>query len=610
MAKNELVRAPYNFVPFSNKILTPYPDESALPPHDAILPEGLTGEIRVTVTAKTPVFVSDGREHFHRTPAGEFAIPGSTFKGLLRETMQILGFGLLRPGEDLEDYQIYFREISSARDAVGNNVKQHYRAALDVQTRRSPESGKSYSVPANVRSGWLYREGGIYRIYPTREPYLRVSRKSGDVQPFGSGDARTVPVGYLAGDGRVKKLVPADQAGPGMRRGALLYTGRPVGKVKNHLYLFPEPDRDLLSFQEDYEGRKNALKGLRDRSDPRSEAEWLSFWQLPAEGQGKPVFYVHHDGHLYFGMSQFLRIGYPHSMAEGLPKHHLDLLAGERVPLDYPHAVFGFAEKDSAYRSRVSVGDLTAAPGTKEGAPVKMILGNPKPSYYPGYVREGKDYTEDDFQLRGYKQYWRKGVQAAAADPGKDRVASTLRPLPAGTVFRGAVRFQNLTAEELGLLLWCLRLEPGCCHTLGMGKPYGYGRVELTVDALRLLDYGKLYGPDLAADPWTDATAKVGDYISRYDRHAAEALYWKKPKKRPSVAVMPEIRDFFFMKRSLRPAEEAGYMELGEYQNVRKPLPAAEDFRTREEEQRPAPGAGDRPLRRAAEQEVEPVKRH
>ncbi|MBR1496558.1 MAG: TIGR03986 family CRISPR-associated RAMP protein [Oscillospiraceae bacterium] len=610
MAMNERVHAPYNFVPFSEKLLLPYGDEKALPPHDVLDPELKTGEIDITLTAETPVFVSDGNKgspRFFRLPDGRFGIPGSTLRGLIRENMQILGFGLVRPGEDLEDYRVYFRAMAYANGSVKSNPKNYYSTVLDIQTRRSPESGKSYSTPANVRSGYLHCEGGSCFIYPTVEPFMRVSRKSEDVKRFGAGDARTIPVGFLAGDGRVKKLVPADEAGAGMRRGMLLYTGRPVGKP-NHLYVFPEEDpsaekivvgkEDLLSFREDFESRKNALKGLRNRNDSRSEAEWLSFWQLPKEGQSKPVFYIHHNGHLYFGMSQFLRIGYPHALAEGLPQHHRELAADGRCPLDYPHAILGFAEKNRSYRSRVSVGDLPAEPGAKEMGSVSMILGNPKPGYYPGYVREGKDYTEDDFLLRGYKQYWLKEPQKTEVAAGKERVGTALRPLAPGARFRGVVRFRNLRAEELGLLLWCLRLEPGCFQTLGMGKPYGYGRMRAEITALRILDPAKLYGPDLGASPWRDETPEIGAYIDAYDLGAAQALYWKKPKKRPSLKTRPELEDFFFMKRSLRPAAEAGYMELKEYQNVRAPLPATEDFRTRDAEQRQTaapstPAAGD-----------------
>ena len=57
MPNDTIVRAPYNFVPFSHKILS-YEDE--IPAHDAVDPSLKTGEIHITMTAKTPVFVSNG----------------------------------------------------------------------------------------------------------------------------------------------------------------------------------------------------------------------------------------------------------------------------------------------------------------------------------------------------------------------------------------------------------------------------------------------------------------------------------------------------------------------------------------------------------------------
>ena len=51
-------------------------------------------------------------DNFFRTPAGTCAIPGSSLRGLVRENMQILGFGLVRPEEDLQDYQIMFRKVA------------------------------------------------------------------------------------------------------------------------------------------------------------------------------------------------------------------------------------------------------------------------------------------------------------------------------------------------------------------------------------------------------------------------------------------------------------------------------------------------------------------
>lgn len=592
MAENSRVRAPYNFVPFSSKVLTPYESVRDLPRHDELRTDLKSGEIQVSLRAETPVFVSDGDKkdpHFFRGANGKYMIPGSTIRGMSRENMQILGFGLIRPGEDLEDYQIYFREMASATGSVNEPLKKYYQGALGIQSKKSPE-GKAYTIPENVCSGYIFRDGNAYYIRPTAEPFIRVSRKMKDVQQFGAENARVIPVSYQAADGRAKQIRPASQSEEGLRNGVLLYTGRPVGRQPNHLYLFPEADQsaqaiqvsaeDIISYQADLESRANSLKAYYP----------VSFWELPKDGENKPVFFAHHEGHLYFGMSLFLRIGYKYSLSAGLPKRHREMLGQETCPLDYPHAILGFATNSDSYRSRVSFGDLEAVGMPRELETRRAILGDPKPSYYPGYVADGRNYNDvdptsdqdtDRFQLRGYKQYWMKPEQETAVPDGKDKVGTTLRPLPAGTEFRGTIRFRNLTEQELGLLLWSLRLDDGCFQTVGMGKPYGYGRMSVQIEKLRELDLNRLYGADLAVSPWADTTDRVPQYIDAYDGSALGTT--GKKKKTAYVRKRPEIQDFFFIKRSVRDGKQESYMDLDEYKNVREPLPAIRKIREDEE---------------------------
>ena len=601
MPENKGVCAPYNFVPFSSRVLLPYAGAEELPGHDEIREDLKFGEIQVTMRAETPVFVSDGNKddpHFFKGADGRFKIPGSTVRGMTRENMQILGFGLIRPGEDLEDYQIYFREMAAARGSVAGPLKEYYHSALDIQSKRNPKTGKPFTIPQKVSSGYLTCRDGKYFIRPTEGSVLSVSRTMGDVQGFGTDPARVVPVAYRAADGVVKQILPAGAGKPGMSKGVLLYTGRPVGKP-NHLYLFPEadpdapelpvPSEDILSYRSDLENRANSLKAYYP----------LSFWELPEDGGEKPVFFVQFEGHLYFGMSRFLRIGYRYPLSEGLPKRHREMMNQEEVPLDYPHAILGFAAQDASYRSRVSFGDFTAVGDPKEQGEVRMVLGGPKPSYYPGYVVDGRNYNdipqgsekdEDRFQLRGYKQYWLKDVQPTSVQAGKEKVGTVLRPLPTGTEFRGTIRFRNLTELELGLLLWSLRLEDGCFQTVGKGKPHGYGRMKLQINALRILDPARLYCGDLTTDPWTDVSDQVADYIDRYND---SALGTSGKKKKPVyVRDRQEIQDFFFIKRTLRVPTEVSYMELSEYQNVRSPLPTIQDVRKATEK---SPLSGDQP---------------
>ena len=152
------VRAPYNFVPFTERQpFMRYTDVSKLPAHDKLCAELLTGEIHLTLTAETPVFVSDGQENadFFRGANGNYMIPGSTIRGMVRENMQILGDGLVLKDEDLEDYQIYYREI--AGKGARKPLRKYYQATLGVKPEKA-RSGKSISIPHNINAGYLVRE--------------------------------------------------------------------------------------------------------------------------------------------------------------------------------------------------------------------------------------------------------------------------------------------------------------------------------------------------------------------------------------------------------------------------------------------------------------------
>ena len=282
-------------------------------------------------------------------------------------------------------------------------------------------------------------------------------------------------------------------------------------------------------------------------------------------------------------MSLFLRIGYKHAIADGLPPSYMEL--ADAGPLDYPSAILGFSRGKLAYRSRVSFGDFAAEAGAREGAPVRMILGEPKPGYYPGYLSPAqsgvKHYNDDDFRLRGFKQYWLKDVQATNVPRGKEKVGTALRPLPEGTRFHGVVRYRNLSDAELGLLLWSLCLDEGCFQNVGMGKPYGYGQMSVRVERMVEFAPDDLYGGALCPTPSQktgEALQKVvQDCISAYEAEATAALGGA--QKRP-LREMPAIRDFLYMKqRAIQGGEEFRYMELREYKNTYAPLPLVREIR-------------------------------
>lgn len=553
MSEKEFAHAPYNFIPFSNRIIT---FEKKQPNHNELCTELKTGEIKVTITAETPIFISNGDKDNNRficNKKGNYIIPGSSLRGVLKGNMKILGFGAITPDEDFKDYQIYFREIATKNKNIQSKLMKYYKNALKTSIKES-KNGKLYTIPENVKSGYIQKRGNKYYISPTKSNYLRVSRKHKDLLDFGDEPARVIDVFYEVEDNVVKSI--STNKKPNFQKGKLLYTGKPVSN-KNSLYIFPEKEssdeievsnEDILSYAEDWENRKNVLGNKKD------------FWALPKKDEEKPIFYLKSDGHIYFGMSLFLRIGYKYPLSKGIPVKHIEF-----KNLDLPHAILGYATNIDAYRSRVSVSDFEAKNNVRELNPVDIILAGPKASYYAGYVVDGKNYNDEDFQLRGYKQYWLKEIQNSEIVKNKN-VGTTIRPLPKGTIFKGVIKYKNLYPEELGLLLWSLKLEDTCFHNIGMGKPYGYGRIKINIDDLKEYDFEKLYNlKSISADVYSENKNNISEYIKKYDEYAGELLNTKNKDDCYSIKECLEIKNFFYMKSKICDKDEFNYMKLGEF---------------------------------------------
>ncbi|MBK7245687.1 MAG: hypothetical protein IPH98_17910 [Saprospiraceae bacterium] len=69
-----------------------------------------------------------------------------------------------------------------------------------------------------------------------------------------------------------------------------------------------------------------------------------------------------------------------------------------------------------------------------------------------------------------------------------------MKALDTKTKFSGRIRFDNLSNEELGLLLTAIDLPPECAHKIGMGKPLGLGSIRVT-PTLKMINRKLRYNP-------------------------------------------------------------------------------------------------------------------
>jgi len=95
---------------------------------------------------------------------------------------------------------------------------------------------------------------------------------------------------------------------------------------------------------------------------------------------------------------------------------------------------------------------------------------------------------DDNSEIRGWKRYPARpytGIPPLSqAEQSNTKIQVILYPLPAGTTFKGKIRFHNLMPEELGAIIWALEWggDKHLRHALGMGKPFGLGQVRIDID--------------------------------------------------------------------------------------------------------------------------------
>ncbi|MCI5596732.1 MAG: TIGR03986 family CRISPR-associated RAMP protein [Lachnospiraceae bacterium] len=618
--KENYVHAPYNFVPFSKQVVTR--DKSELIPHNSVDEQLFTGEIAYDITAKTPIFIDNGKGGFHQNMYGDYSIPGSTMRGLIRNNVQILGLSGM--ADDIDDYSLMYRNVAAGlsknryQDILGSKLKQ---ISKDVKV----------TILKNVKAGYISNENGKYYIYETvpvnlgsdygemnyyplsektiiydyldsernyfyeffdpknnilqnefkprkqREAFVKRPDNNNKIHYKGEKNPKYLPY-YKEVSYEVKDLKSVTNVGkPGVysKKGYVVSSG--FMNEKKVVYVIPEIDRtrepiqisekDVQSFQIDYNKRKNKLP----------EKDRTGFFHLPENGETKPVFFIHYSGKLYFGFTPRLRVFYDHSIKEGLPKTHKEGM------IDYAKAMFGYANDQDAYKSKVS---FTDAIYSSEDKPAflpncSVVLGEPNPTAILQYVQQnptkGKGsitYDMEDFQLRGVKQYWIHSKIKPLDNDVNEKIASPLHPMKENAVFSGKIRFRNLKKEELGLLLWSVTLRPESCMNIGKAKSYGYGAIKLNVKDVNIFDLEAAYkAPSLYLSPYV----KVND-VEEFIHYYKETV--KKQIGNKDIEELNSIKEFFVMKDStnLPVASETDYMTLNEFKDQLRnltPLPVA-----------------------------------
>lgn len=581
------VKAPFAFARINRRVW--FPEWAELVSHDVPFADGYCGSIEFDFELLTPLLVGGPRRRAtaeapgevwpFRLPDGRYAVPASSLQGMVRNVLEVATFGKLAPFVD--DLRFGLRDITpnvTGKALYGNRIARKSENIIYPRTKagwlvRSPDGPRPLIVRCELA-----------RIEHSEVAKLPLPNACGDLldvlerngrfsERRGEQWSKEAPQRYeaLLGprphskdalniDVTVEAAAPHEHSrGPvfyarcrpgGPTRGTLVITGKPLGTVKpdgsrrlhtKHLeFVFHSPDRSGAASSSEAELVEAGV--WRDflsihRPDVGSgksiNPNW-AYWQDDfLRGLPVPIFYLEEKGKIRaLGTAFMLKMAMPlstHDLLRNSSRSHVD-----RDRYDLPSLIFGASRRShrTALKKRASFDMAVATIPAGMKALVKtrhgVALLNPKPNYYPIYVRQHPYLSQRLPEEAPYATYASlPGPEAANRTPELAGVKiwpatyncyltptegtpptmlRELNALPVGTRFeRVMLRVHNLRAVEIGALLWALTFGQketlngragGLCHKLGMGKPFGLGSILIEIAAVDLLPNDGRHVPD------------------------------------------------------------------------------------------------------------------
>jgi len=602
-AENQRAKAPYNFVPLPE--LAPWTPQDP-PTMDRYHADRYTGYLTCTLTTASPLYVrcgvtpaeaksgseaKDRPDFFYTDPdTREPVIPGSSLRGMLRNLIEIISYSKLQP---VSDELLVYRAVAD-RSSLGDQYR-------DLMTYRMP----SRAIASCMKAGYMVQQGGGWYIVPAQkihgESFARIEINdipSGLTRWQMSKNAWEIyadidrPHEHRHNQGRICLYYPKVKSGQafatpklGFSRGVLVKTGR-INR-KHMEFVFGSPTKGPL-----IPVSQRLLETYRDQM---TEEQKKIVGKQGVLQDFQPVFYLMDGRKLkFFGHAMMFRLPYAHTPKDCVPEVLCD-----PEQTDLAEALFGYVDENAKEREvtragRVSVTDATLLDDpddvwlTDKGL-IPQILGSPKPTTFQHYLvqqasskkrlRHYGSPTPDETVIRGHKLYWHKGdVERAFIEdeefrgqshlPEKDTQHTVIKPVRSGMRFQFNLHFENVSVEELGVLLWLLKIAADEDYRLklGMAKPLGLGAVKVASE-LHLTERGQRYAQLFDGNNW--ATGGRDDPQVVWDEAVKAFETWLlkhpglNPQKKTSVVELTRIQMLLALLRWPGPARgETRYLQI------------------------------------------------
>jgi len=207
------------------------------------------------------------------------------------------------------------------------------------------------------------------------------------------------------------------------------------------------------------------------------------------------------------------------------------------------------AERENNFLGKVSIHDATTneddALETHNKGVILDSMGTPKDNKHtPFYEKNGKK--------RGRKFYYHQKKEKRVLDALGNQYPKTVLKswIKVGSNFTFTVDFNNLSGEELGLLLYALELEEikegnekvGMFHKIGMAKPLGFGSCEISINELEIIK-----NPKTRYENFGDNFIDYKDQIRSLKKGFFQEYYqvsWQQKNSLPNIYDLQKIMSF------------------------------------------------------------------
>lgn len=566
---------PYNFVSLKDEKDVVYKGERKLGTN--------TGKLVCKLVNKTPLFImgeseQDNKGHTKKwfcREKGIPIIPASSLKGAIRNVIDVLTNSVIRNVEDekLEQrmgagkFESVFGIIESLPENGKNGVIVEAER-IKVKTKekiknsnKSNDYGKEFSKKYNEKDGLIEKVNLKDSIYNLKETEIKIKPGVTTVEKL------------ITNSGEYKKYVIDDENGV---QGVLWFSSPIFGKIHEKLLIPKKNGRKFEFSKEEYEDFKYIIKQRAERIKNGKDINSSTFYYDKNLERGDPLLFEVKNGKMaeHLAFSEIPRLRYKFSPLDLVPE---EFCPGDSLKkLSFSERLFG-TTGDNTKKDEEKKDELVALSGrvffedAKNYKPEMIDNGNlvtlkafgePHPTLTTFYLDNiEKNYNENkDVSIRGRKFYWhhkekigksfseyRKSLEMPKIKNKNGKYEnelaynSSLELMDINNEFEFNVNFENLTDEELGVLIYAIELEDGLLHKVGKGKAFGFGSCKIEIKEFLLENKDKY--KDFLLEPF-EKESKKEDYINK----AKEKRYFDENRKniKELKAILSKTNDLDF----------------------------------------------------------------